>query len=483
MSPLEDAMVESDAEFDNGGINDEDLTQLDDPTPTAQDDQMHGGDASTTAQGKQMRNSNDSTIPQGELTYTVSNRNRRKIRRRQLRRLAAQKRQEQGARMICSTDSEESSREESTPPASREESPLSKDDAVIAWILQEAKAISKNSLEDEDGALTEQTAELMYKTAQSIGNRTACSTWQSIFQHWRSTGNIQVALSVFGLNPQQSNGPGYVAGLRREVQEFYYAFQAVRQSEVSQELQKMSLHLSLANLHDSFERVTNEMQSSSRKSSTGMRSQANAKRFLFGTLYPELAGIAHPSTNPQTKKKYEALQRLLKRGQRWSYIRQELGEGVLGLIPDPEKSTKLLERKLPQGQFRLWVKVVQRHNTRGIQLGQELHSALQKIFARGSMPRRKLVIELHDSVAPIGQTEQTEVPDPFCMVDEGQITSEDERLTPGANEFSIEPFLDRFQVEGQEAVYLEALMVNPPTASLLPPMQANGPTGLLTISE
>jgi hypothetical protein len=350
--------------------------------------------------------SSDDDVPQ-DLQYTVTSRNRNKLRS------GAKRRQQSPPHPPSSLSSPAS------PTSSRASTPASLDRPQLPRPQTPSEARCRLALTTHHlpeltwlmaqpvpastavpgGSLPYRLAQQIITNAMAVGNARAIQTWKSICAHWRTHGSL-TTVNLYAHNPSSSQAlstPAHLAHAARAVQDLYRIFQTVNQSEVDSSLHLMFHRRYFADLfqHYSEAEVALAAEPPDGPRPRGMTNAALVKQRLFLSLHPEHTALTNPRTHAKSQKAWDEFHRKLERGRRWLYLRDQTNPGIFALIPD-SVSNRWVEKDLPYDIFCAWVNLIHRFNQPAIALGEAMLPGLQHALAGRSMPDRKIRLEITD---------------------------------------------------------------------------------------
>lgn len=316
------------------------------------------------------------------LLFTVTSRNRDRLRRKARAEQAEQDRADNPDLVPCLPKAK-------SPEETALRDTLAKHYAQeVTWLMAQPASPATIS-----------TALQMITNAKAIGNAQVIQSWKAICTHWRTHGTL-TTISLHAYNPPSSQTlatPDHLRDAAPSVQLLYRVFQAVNQSVVDGALQLMFHRRYFADLFNHYQLAETALaaEPSDAHRSRGVTNAALVKQRLFLSLYPEYTACPTPHKDPVSKKAWNQFHKMLERGRRWLYFRDQTNPGIFALIPD-SVSNSWVERELPFNVFCTWVNLVCRYNQTAIDLGKAMLPGLQHALSGGTMPDRKIRLEITD---------------------------------------------------------------------------------------
>jgi hypothetical protein len=271
---------------------------------------------------------------------------------------------------------------------------------VLSWIMRAHVPGSKATKKflSQSGHITYKVADQMIQKAEAIGSLPALEDWQTISQHWRTNGTL-TSINLYTQDPASSQAvalPTHLDDQRPEVKAFYLAFQAANQSEVNILLQAIFHRRILADLYKRYRSAESVITPGSQHGVSrgrGVTDVTEVKLQLFRALYPEYAEIHRPGDDPRSKKKWSHFGKQLDKGRRWYEVESRLGAGILAFIPEAVVSHTWVERGLPWDVFSVWLDLVAEHNQGAVVLGEQMLARLGDALAGRQIPVNRLRLE------------------------------------------------------------------------------------------
>jgi hypothetical protein len=359
----------------------------------------------------------------GPLNYTTTSHNRRKITQR-LQKLAnkkARKEKKQLSRRRVSRSSSPASESVGSPRESLVPSSAAAPSLEALWFQEASAAIGEPNLQLSP---TEQS--LILKNARSIAGPEAVQDWQEILVSWREEQQLRLYSRPSSSTAVESP-TAHLDGQPKEVCTFYYSYKKVARSVLAAKFNSIAERVNLANLHDAYTQAESAVPNQPLRS--GQTQAALKKQYLFAILHPDCPHTSNPAADPRYKSKWAQLSIQLRFASRWFYLREQLGFGVLGLIPTDLVSNHWVHNQLPKAQFTLWVRAIKHFNPKCIPAGEELGTMLQRAL-RGARPsRRRRTLE---DVPATGLTADLDPVVLFGVSSDGVLTSGDEIEEPAS---------------------------------------------------
>lgn len=461
--------------FDDGGLDDEDLTRLDTQSQShapAETTALQVEDSAVTpppidlVDGQPDNQPEEYPVdrPSEDPVLTVTNNNRRRIQRKRKPSLpehqpdalpepprrSKRSRQTSPPQVVTSSSDDEAD-DEGTPPPRPPDAQLLPSQPPLTQIDPPATQNTESCASDSDHLVHDEASQWLadqintssdkplrstrphlqrklLKTAMSIGHASIIEQWQDVYRHWRANGSLSsfvnaepLSHSAWDLQQNVVSLQPHLQHLKAEIKAFYLAWNIVNQLNVNKTLNDFCHRQRRADLYDSYQLAEQRLRLTANPS--GERVDAAAKQTLFRILYPQWKDIENPSRAEATRAAYAKYDRLIKAGKRWSHLRIELGTGIFALMPEFTISHRFIENDLRAEQFNVWVDLVQRFNPRAVELGRLILAGLEQALSGSRPSRKRLLLET------IQQSKIKTIPDMrdlFEEVDEGLATSGDE---------------------------------------------------------
>jgi hypothetical protein len=369
----------------------------------------------------------------GPMIYTTTSHNRRKIQQRAaaaLQKLVAEKTErrekKRRSRRRLSPSSPLSSQR--VRASSESSAPPSSDDAVEAlgpdasWFTEATQAIGQPAMQLSPPFQAE-----MLKNARSIAGPEAVQDWREILVSWREEQQLRL-YSRPSSSATAENPTAHLDGQPKEIHTFYYTYKKVHRSVLAAKFNSIAERVNLANLHDAYTHAESTL--STQLLQHGQTLAAARKQYLFSILYPHFYGTSNPATDPAFKSEWNQFSVQLRYAWRWQYFREQLGFGVLGLIPAATVSNHWVQNQITKPQFTLWVRAIQHFNPTCLLAGAELCQTLHRAI-RGDRPSRKRRtledVSLTGSESPLNPVVL------FSVSNDGALTSGDELEAPASS--------------------------------------------------
>lgn len=284
------------------------------------------------------------------------------------------------------------------------------------WIIKTIQDMPSNKRPDID----ENKRQKLIDMAMAIGNLAAVKGWQQIYKHWRHQGDLRLPMEDCQESSASHGGmPSHLVNRRGELAIFYFAYHKVKQAKISQLLYAILYRVTLASLHDAYQNAELAVGGTS---TPGVSYRSQAKQELFNVVYPGHETVAKPSANPSTKSLWTEYGHQLQKAQRWHYMRENLGMGVLGLILEKTVTNTWVERGLLNSEFYLWVSIVQHSNQLAIEAGRLLQDLMVRAIQGKKIHRKKLALE----EANFTMSDLVNISKMLCFVPDGTVNSGDE---------------------------------------------------------
>ena len=356
--------------------------------------------------------------------------------------------------------------------------PLVQDEALRWLTRQMSDPTSKTKPSVTDHAKARAHRRRMVGLALRVGNVESMQCWQDIYRQWRveksmasagigsrmdePTGNL-----VSGATPR-AKGQSMVAAFRKAYHAYLRSeasglFENIRHrvtlaqlAETYQELYE-GIHLKGSDAQDVGEEDAVVRRGRRRRRGVDGRVEDGAwqgvgqgldtrkKTFLFFSIYPEWKSYTlTPMKHDMTKAAYRKLDKLNYYGKRWLTIQQELGMGVLSLLP-PSVTNRFVEQDLKPPELPLWIELIRTFNPQCIRLGEAVLVGLQ-LALNGSTPSSKTLPLERVTEDQLGQ--RTDFCDLFdetdgWEMDDGEV--EGSPLLPAPTDFALaQPVGQRF---------------------------------------
>jgi hypothetical protein len=229
----------------------------------------------------------------------------------------------------------------------------------------------------------------MIRMAKAIAGPEAVEDWQGFMASWRDNG-------LLTSRPTSSNkkvAPKHLQTLPIEIVDFYYAYDRVRTFEIADSFKAITHRCRMVELWRIYAKAESVPFHIYLPLENGQRKQAQRKRFLFNTLHPELQGIEDVGKTPASKKQWGAFSDRLKHANRWHIIQQELGYGVLGLIPERVIPNRWVQKELGAAEFDVWIKAIKHFNPKCQAAAQNWTRTLDQALGGRQPSRRRRALE------------------------------------------------------------------------------------------
>ena len=211
----------------------------------------------------------------------------------------------------------------------------------------------------------------MIKMARAIAGRESSEDWQMFMVNWRQTTSADTTY------------PGHLEGQPQPVLDFCRVYQQLQTSEVADSFTAIRHRIYLLRLWQHYEAIGElDLRSTS---TPGQTSRSVQKRHLFHLLHPRFEDLLSPRTSTTSQSAWTAFTHRLGYASRWHAIRQALGLGVLGLIPNRVVSNTWVQ-ELKVRDLELWIRVIQHFNPACIASGHQWTRTLIPALARRSSP-------------------------------------------------------------------------------------------------
>ena len=121
--------------------------------------------------------------------------------------------------------------------------------------------------------------------------------------------------------------------LPREIALFYYAYDEVKTADTATNFKAITHRCRMVKLFHLYYKAESVYIEGEPPLLHGQTQTAQRKQLLFNLLYSRYEGIKDVAKNEASKLDWNAFAKRLSAATRWNTILQELGYGVLGLIP------------------------------------------------------------------------------------------------------------------------------------------------------
>ena len=280
------------------------------------------------------------------LVYTATARNKAKIRRRKAKKA-------QSAAVI----------EGSPRPAGIDE-----------WFT---KAVAQYNITIDWGNQTR-----MREAAIAIAGRKVVLDWQSYYQCWRRRGYLASRPASQG---NEGSNNAVARQLLPEVQALYRAYDDVRAADLTMTFAAIRYRTRMAKLGVLYRQAKAVIQE---PLDPGQTKKGKRKRILFDLLHQEYQGIIDLKLNPAATRAWGQFNRCIHKGRRWKKVAEQLGYGILGLMPEDKIPNSWVER-LTKVECALWFDAICYYNPKCLEAGQVWSRELQRALGGGG-PGRKI---------------------------------------------------------------------------------------------
>lgn len=209
---------------------------------------------------------------------------------------------------------------------------------------------------DKEGTLLARIAQAKIKRrAMAIAGPEVVEDWQAFMASWRRNGFLTS-------RPSSRNHlvvPEHLENLPVEVTDFYYAYDRVKTTEVADSFKAITHRFRMARLWMVYSRAEDVEIQDQPRLQHGQTRQAQRKRFLFDLLYPTFGGISVINEKKSaSRKQWIAFSNHLQYAKRWHTLQEELGYGVLALIPERVVPNRWVQKELNAIEFAVWIQAI-----------------------------------------------------------------------------------------------------------------------------
>jgi len=262
----------------------------------------------------------------------------------------------------------------------------------------------------------------MVKNAKAIAGHKAVRDWKDFYTCWRVNGQLKSRpTSRDGSQLQRPQGVNYPA----EFQQLYDVYDRVRSTDLTMSFKAITYRCRMVRLYELYHAAESAQFPTEPVFSSGMTKRARRKRSLFQYLHPGFEGIRDLRTNPRSRSQWGDFGRRLSAATRWQAVKQALGWGALGLIPESAIPANWIQRGLTDDQLAVWLRAVSHFNPMGRDACIKWSTTLLRAMDGGRPPQKRRVLEGVTNRALGGYTSPQVL---FCE-DSGQ--SGDENPGPG----------------------------------------------------
>jgi hypothetical protein len=308
-------------------------------------------------------------LDQEGLIIKISNKNREREKRRAKKRAREEGREQESpalrrakrtrlARRVVRDDEEDEDEDED------------EDEVVDPWFREHRL--------DGDVMVAAPLQKTMVRYAKAIAGKTMLEEWRALFAYWRAKGHLTQRSGVQDGGALDERGPGVPI----KYQALYQAYGEVSHAEASQGWMTIANRCRMVNLWHYYRQALDDdaEEGDEQARERGQTRRAMRKQDLFRILHPQM----RDPTDGRWKTAWGDFTRRLSGAKRWHTLQQELGYGILGLIPHSTVSNSWVERKLREPQFHLWVKAIKHFNPRCL----EVITEWGKVLVRAEEGRR-----------------------------------------------------------------------------------------------
>jgi hypothetical protein len=208
---------------------------------------------------------------------------------------------------------------------------------------------------DKRGTLLTRTTQAKIKRrAMAITGPEVVEDWQAFMASWRENGFLTS-------RPTSRNSlvvPKRLDNLPVEIADFYYAYNRVKTTEIADSFKAITHRFRMARLWMLYSRAEDVEIQDPAPLQLGQTKQAQRKRFLFDLLHPTLGGVTDIDANRASKKPWDAFTNRLRFAKRWYTLQEELGYGVLALIPERVVPNRWVQKELNVAEFAIWIQAI-----------------------------------------------------------------------------------------------------------------------------
>lgn len=196
--------------------------------------------------------------------------------------------------------------------------------------------------------------------ASAIAGIEAAEDWQQYMASWRMNGHLTSRPTSRG----GASTPKHLGMLPASIVEFYHAYSRIGESATTAGFRAISHRCRMVEFWIVYTKAEQAQLGQNIVLRRGQTAQSRRKRFLFDTVHPELAEIKDVEKDAASRSTWRAFSDRLGFASRWYKLQEELGFGILALIPERVVPTYWVEKELNKGQFELWVKTIKHFNPR-----------------------------------------------------------------------------------------------------------------------
>jgi len=267
----------------------------------------------------------------------------------------------------------------------------------------------------------------MKKTAMAIAGRRAVQDWQDFFQCWREKG-------LLTSRPVSRSQPLVrLQTLPDEIARFYYIYDEVRTADTATNFKAITHRCRMVRLFDLYHQAESVQVKDEPPPERGQTRQSQRKRFLFDLLYPASQGIKDITKNEASKSNWNAFTSRLRFASRWQLLVEELGYGILGLIPEELVPNRWTQRGMSDPEFAIWIRAIDHYNPKCRAACQNWGTELSRAIA-GQLPSRK-----KRALESVGEKALSGYQDPQSLFYEEVGQSGDETLLPSSSQLFEQP--------------------------------------------
>jgi hypothetical protein len=331
----------------------------------------------------------------GDLIFSVTNKNRKKLQQQAKKKAtksgrvakpkpkpkskskakpkqakATKKRQQLSAETINLVSDEEEDADEDADADEEEDEDEDEDEnegVEEQELVLSQRTVDMNTWFDKDqqkyGVYTKPNLRAkMVKNAEAIAGRQVVRDWKDFYTCWRGNGQLKSRpTSRDGSQLQRPAGVNYPA----EFQRLYDVYDRVRSTDLTMSFKAITYRCRMVRLYELYHAAESAQFPTEPVFSSGMTKRARRKRSLFQYLHPGFEGIRDLRTNQQSRSQWADFGRRLSAATRWQTVKEALGWGALGLIPESAIPANWIQRGLTDDQLAVWLRAVPHFNPMG----------------------------------------------------------------------------------------------------------------------
>jgi hypothetical protein len=360
-------------------------------------------------------------VNEGDLIYKTSTRNKDRLKRLKVRRTSGR-----GVVMLKARQSRKKQPLSMSFVVESDEEGLQQGEVVVAVVEKGIDEWFATEIADHKLRIKQTDQRQLRRNAKEIAGAKVATEWQDFFRDWRDKGRLSSRPTSSSAAPTLAQRPAAV----QELIDLFNVYDEVRIHAIADGFRAVGFRNRMVRLHHIYTQAEAVLLPGNEAPlRQGETRQAQKKRLLFNAYFPNFAGIKDVAKDPTSKTEWSRWSRSISWAKRWNTTSQELGYGVLGLIP--KEVTNDWVGRLSGEHFQLWIRAIRHYNPGCEAVCRNWTAVLNRALA-GLRPSRSLrTLE--------GMTErsinQHQVPQTLFCEDAG--SSGDKNMPTGLESFDI----------------------------------------------